>query len=57
MTNNPYPKMIDCDDSGQQVGNPLWKVWNEGWAAGFNDHAARVKVLKSPHKNGDGPQK
>lgn len=37
MTENPYPKMIDCDSTGQSVGNPLYKVWNEGWAAGFAD--------------------
>jgi hypothetical protein len=57
MTDNPYPKMIDCDDSGQSVGNPLWGAWNQGWAAGYNDHDARVKALKSPHKNGDKPDK
>lgn len=49
--------MIDCDSTGQSVGNPLYTVWNEGWTAGYNDHAARVKALKLPHKNGDGPEK
>ena len=57
MTKNPHPKMIDCDDSGQSVGNPLYKAWNEGWAAGYNDHAARVTALKESHKNGDGHEK
>jgi len=37
MTDNPYPKMIDVDGSGKSVANPLYKVWQEGWAVGFVD--------------------
>lgn len=57
MTKNPHPKMIDCDSTGQSVGNPLYTVWNQAWAAGWNDHAASQAGSKYPSKNRDGPKK
>lgn len=37
MTANPYPKVIDCDSTGQSVGNPLYTAWQAGWDAGYWD--------------------
>lgn len=47
--------MITVGDAGEQVGNPLYTAWQEGWDAGFWECMATHVAAKAPGKNGDGP--